>query len=359
MPKIQQTGIHRRFRLSRNAWKDARAIMWGHRRRLAAGLVLILASRLSGLVLPATSKWLMDEVVGKQRWELLWILAGATAVATLVQGSTNFALSQVLGAAAQHAITDLRRDIEAHVIRLPIRYFDSTKTGALISRIMYDADAIRNLVGMGLVQLSGSTLTAVLAFGVLMYLNWTLTTLITAVLAAYGGGLALVFSYMRPLFRERGRLNAELTGRLSETLSGVRIVKTYTAERREDLVFTRGAHKLFRNVATTITGMSATTTVSILVVGLIGIIMIVIGGNSIRSGSMTIGSFVMYLIFIGMMASPVMQLASVGTQLTEAFAGLDRIREIRLMPTEDDEDVGREPLPATRGHVEFETVSFE
>jgi subfamily B ATP-binding cassette protein MsbA len=341
------------------AWKEARAIAWAHRWRLTLGLVLMIVSRLSGLVLPATSKWLMDDVVAKQRWDLLGRLATAVGAATIVQSATSFALSQVLGVAAQRAITDLRKQIQAHVVRLPIRYFDSTKTGVLISRIMYDADGIRNLVGMGLVQFAGAVLTAAVALAVLIYLNWKLTALTVGILGAFGACLAAVFSRLRPLFRERGRLNAEVTGRLAETLGGVRIVKAYTAERREDLAFARGAHRLFRNVATSLTGTSGTAALSILVLGAIGILMILMGGSSIRAGAMTVGDFVMYLMFIGLMVSPIMQLASVGTQLTEAFAGLDRIREIRLMPTEDDEDAEREPLPVVRGHVEFDNVSFE
>jgi subfamily B ATP-binding cassette protein MsbA len=253
----------------------------------------------------------------------------------------------------------MRKDVEAHVMRLPIRYFDSTKTGVLISRIMTDAEGIRNLVGTGLVQLTGSTLTAVIAMVVLIYLNWRLTMVTVLILGTFGGGMATAFRKLRPLFRERGKINAEVTGRLAETLGGVRIVKSYTAEKREELVFAKGAHRLLRNVAQSLTGVSAVTAFSGLVIGAIGIAMMLIGGASIRNGTMTLGSLVMYLSVTALMTMPVIQLASIGTQITEAFAGLDRIREIRRMATEDEEDAARRPLAEVRGDVEFDDVTFE
>src|SRR5207253_1534698 len=228
---------------------------------------------------------------------------------------------------------------------------DSTKTGILISRIMTDAEGIRNLVGTGLVQLTGSLLTALIALGVLLYLNWKLTMVTIFILGAFGGGMATAFNRLRPLFRERGQINAEVTGRLGESLGGVRIVKSYTAEKREEIVFAKGAHRLFRNVAQSMTGVSAVTAFSSLVIGATGIAMMLIGGSSIRNGTMTVGDLVMYLSFTAMMTVPVAQLAAIGTQLTEAFAGLDRIREIRRMATEDDEDTSRAPLTELRGAV--------
>src|SRR5262249_41288844 len=256
-------------------------------------------------------------------------------------------------------ITEMRKQIEAHVMRLPINYFDSTKTGILISRIMTDAEGIRNLVGTGLVQLSGSILTAFIALGVLLYLNWKLTLVTIVILGAFGGGMATAFKRLRPLLREPGQMSAEVTGRLAESLGGVRIVKSYTAEKREELVFAKGAHRLFRNVAKSLTGVSAITAFSSLVIGATGLAMMLIGGTSIRNGTMTIGDLVMYLSFTALMTMPVIQLASIGTQLTEAFAGLDRIREIRRMATEDQEDASRTPLPVVRGDVEFDNVTFE
>ena len=341
------------------AWEEARGIIWTHRKRLALGLGLMLINRLSGFVLPTTTKYLMDDVITQGHWELLPTLALAAGAATVVDASTAFANSQVLGVAAQRAITEMRKDIEAHVMRLPIRYFDSTKTGVLISRIMNDADGIRNLVGTGLVQLTGSLLTAVIAMGVLLYLNWKLTLVTIAILGAFGGGMATAFKRLRPLFRERGKITGEVTGRLAESLGGVRIVKAYTAEKREELVYAKGAHRLFRNVAQSLTGVSAITAFSSVVIGTTGVAMMLIGGNSIRSGAMTIGDLVMYLSFTALMTMPVIQLASIGTQLSEAFAGLDRIREIRRMATEDQEDADRAPLEDVRGEVEFDDVTFE
>jgi ATP-binding cassette, subfamily B, putative efflux pump len=341
------------------AWEEARALIWTHRKRLALGLVLMLINRLSGLVLPTTTKYLMDDVISKGNWDLLPKLALAAGLATTVDAITAFTNSQVLGVAAQRAITEMRKDVEAHVMRLPISYFDSTKSGVLISRIMTDAEGIRNLVGTGLVQLTGSIVTAVIAAGVLLYLNWQLTLVTIFILAAFGGGMATAFKRLRPLFRERGQINAEVTGRLAESLGGVRIVKSYTAEKREELVFAKGAHKLFRNIARSLTGVSAVTSFSSLVIGTTGIAMMIIGGNSIKNGTMTVGDLVMYLAFTAMMTMPVIQLASIGTQISEAFAGLDRIREIKLMATEDQEDADRAPMENIRGDVSFDDVTFE
>jgi subfamily B ATP-binding cassette protein MsbA len=279
--------------------------------------------------------------------------------ATLVQAITSFALSQILGVAAQRAITEMRKRVQAKVERLPIRYFDSTQTGKLIARIMNDAEGIRNLVGTGLVQITGSTLTAVVAVGVLFYLNWRLTSVTIVVLAAFGGGLAYAFKRLRPLFRTRGEITSEITGRLGESLGGIRIVKAYTAEKREELVFARGAHRLFRNIAQSMTGVSAITAFSSVVVGAIGVVMITFGGRSVLRGEMTTGDMFMYISFTALMAMPVIEITAIGTQITEAFAGLDRIREILNMKTEDDEDSQRESLPALRGDVEFDDVSFE
>jgi len=345
--------------MTAGAWEEARALIWTHRKRLVVGLGLMLINRLSGFVLPTTTKYLMDDVIQQGHWDLLPTLAFAAAAATIVDASTAFANSQVLGVAAQRAITEMRKEVEAHVMRLPIRYFDSTKTGILISRIMTDAEGIRNLVGTGLVQLTGSLLTATIALFVLLYLNWKLTIVTIIILGLFGGGMATAFKRLRPLFRERGQINAEVTGRLAESLGGVRIVKSYVAEKREELVFAKGAHRLFRNVAQSLTGVSAITAFSSVVIGSTGIAMMLIGGSSIRSGAMTIGDLVMYLSFTALMTMPVIQLASIGTQLSEAFAGLDRIREIRRMATEDQEDESRAPMPDIRGRVEFDDVTFE
>ena len=341
------------------AWRDARELIWQHRYRLSLGMALMIINRLVGLVLPATSKYLIDDVVLKHKSELLIPLALAAGFATLIQAITSFSLSQILGVAAQRAITEMRKSVQEHVERLPIRYFDSTQTGVLISRIMSDAEGIRNLVGSGLVQLIGGLVTAALALTVLFYLNWKLTSVIMVALAAFGGAMATAFRKLRPLFRERGQINAEVTGRLTESLGGIRIVKAYAAEKREEIVFARGAHRLFRNVRRSMTGVSAITSFSTLVIGLIGVILTLVGGRSILAGTMTLGDFFMYIFFTALVAGPLVEIASIGTQITEAFAGLDRIREIKRMATEDEEVQFREPLGFVEGEIEFHDVSFE
>ena len=318
----------------------------------------MVIGRVSGMVVPGASKFLVDDVVGGGRADLLLPLALAVAAASLVQGASSFALSQILGVTAQRAITEMRKTVQAHVGRLPVNYFDSTRSGVLISRVMTDAEGIRNLVGTGLVQLTGGLLTAVLSLGVLLYLNWSLTLYTIAVLLFFGGAMTFAFRRLRPLFRERGKINAQVTGRLGESLSGVRIVKAYTSERKEDLVFARGAHRLFRNVARAVTGVSALTAVSSVVMGAIGLIMVTVGGRAVLGGTMTLGDLIMYIFFTGWMINPLVQMSSIGTQITEAFAGLDRIREIRSMATELDGDGDKSPLRRTRGHIVFEDVSF-
>ena len=341
------------------AWREARELLWAHRRRLSIGLLLMLISRLAGLVLPASSKWLIDQVVGKHRTDLLMPIALAVGAATVVQAVTSFALSQILGVAAQRAITDMRKRVQAHVMHLPVRYFDSTQTGILISRIMSDAEGIRNLVGTGLVQLVGGIVTAIIGLGFLFYLNWSLTVVTIIVLSAFGGGMAYAFKTLRPLFRERGKINAEVTGRLTEALGGIRVVKSYTAEKREEIVFTKGAHRLFRNVAQSMTGVSATTAGSTVIIGIIGILVIWLGGRAILAGQMTLGDLIEYIFFIGLVAAPLVSIASIGTQITEAFAGLDRIREILNMTTELDEDKNKQEVERLRGDVVFDKVWFE
>ena len=283
------------------------------------------------------------------------MIVGAAA---LIQGAGSFALSRILGVTAQRAITEMRKTVQAHLARLPVGYFDSTKSGVLISRVMTDAEGIRNLVGTGLVQLTGGVVTSVTCFLILLYLNWQLTVFTMAVLLVFGGAMAFAFRRLRPLFRERGRINAEVTGRLGESFAGVRIVKAYTSERREDLVFAKGAHRLLRNVARAVTGVSAVTSFSSVIIGLISMVMVVVGGGALIGGGMTVGGFVMYLILTGMMVGPLVQMASIGTQIADAFAGLDRIRELRSMATEADGDRGKERVTEVEGRITFEDVVF-
>jgi subfamily B ATP-binding cassette protein MsbA len=354
-----ETDKAKRKKLTAAAWSETRTLLAARRGRLTLGLLLMLVNRGAGLILPATSKYLIDDVIGKGNVGLLQVLAIAAGAATAVQAVTSFALSQVLGVAAQRAITDMRRRVEEHVARLPINYFDSTQTGVLVSRVMNDAEGIRNLVGTGLVQLAGSIVTALAALAYLFYLNWSMTLITLVVLLVFGGAMSYAFRVIRPVFRERGKIYAEVTGRLTETIGGIRIVKTYTAERREALVFTTGVHRLFRNVAKTITSISGITAFGTVIIGLIGVIMMVIGGHAMLDGRMTVGEFLNYVLFTGLMAAPVMQIASIGTQISEAFAGLDRIHELMEMRTEDDEDKGHAPLGPIRGEVVFEDVTFE
>jgi len=340
-------------------WREARDLIWAHRTRLGIGLVLMVISRLAGLVLPASSKYLIDDVLVTGDGHLLLPVALAILAATIVQAITSFSLSQLLGVAAQRAVTDMRRRVQAHVLRLPVRRFDETQTGILISRIMTDAEGIRNLVGSGLVQLVGGLMTASIALVVLFYLHWQLTAATLVFLGLFGGGMAFAFQKLRPIFRERNKINAAVTGRLNETLGGVRVVKSYVAERREELAFTRGVHLLFRNIAKSITGVSAIGALSSVVVGAIGALVVVVGGRAILAGTMTLGDFVMYIFFIGLVAAPLVQIASIGTQISEAFAGLDRIRELLGMTTEADEDLTRAPVGRLRGEVAFDGVWFE
>lgn len=341
------------------AWGEARDLIWARRGRLLLGLGLMLVSRLAGMVLPFLSKYLVDDVLTQGRVDILPTLALIVGAATVVQAITSFALSQVLGVAAQYAITEMRRRVEEHIMRLPVSYFDRNQTGQLISRVMNDAEGIRNLVGTGLAQLTGSIVTAIIALGYLFWVNWFLTVVTLSVLAAFGLALGYAFKSLRPLFRERGKITAEVTGRLNEALGGIRVVKTYTAERREDLVFTKGVHRLFRNVAKSMTGVSATTAFSSVVIGAIGVVIILIGGNAIAAGTMTLGDLISYIFFTGLMAAPIVSIASIGTQITEAFAGLDRIREILDTAREDASDATQNAVAEMRGEVAFEDVWFE
>ena len=342
-----------------SAWAEARKIIWEARWRLALGGVLLLISRLASMVLPASTKYLGDEVFAKQNYSLLKWIALVIGVSALVQGITGFALSQILVVAAQRAITEMRKRVQTHIERLPISYFDSTQTGQLISRIMNDADGIRNLVGTGIGQLVGSFVTAGVSIGVLFWLNWRMTTATMVVLIMFGTALFYAFKILRPIFRERGEITAEVTGRLGESLGGIRIVKSYTAEKREELSFARGAHKLFRNIAKSVTGVSAIGSFSSVLIGAVAVVMIIFGGSAVQAGTMTLGDFLMYIAFTFLLAMPVFELTAVGTQITEALAGLDRIREVLAETTEDETDAAKEPLPDVKGTIDFENVNFE
>jgi subfamily B ATP-binding cassette protein MsbA len=340
------------------AWREARALLHQHRGSLALGLGLMLISRLAGLVLPASTKYLIDEVLGKHNGHLLLPLALGAGAATLLQAITSYANSQVVSVAAQRAIMTMRQRVQDHILRLPIRYFDGTKSGVVIARVMNDAEGVRNLVGTGIIQLVGGVLTALISLGVLFWLNWKLTLATILFLSAFGGAMALAFRKLRPLFRQRNEITADITGRLTESVGGIRILKVYVAEDRERRVFAEGTERLFKNIAATLTGTSAITAFGTAIVGALGVLIMVIGGRAIFAGAMTLGDLIMYTFFVGLMAAPVVQIANIGTQVSEAFAGLDRVREILDMATEDQEDASRTPLPAVEGALAFRDVHF-
>ena len=341
-----------------NALVEAKRLIYQHRWRLALGLAIMLVGRVLAMVMPASTKYVIDEVIGKGRSDMLGRVALIAAAATFLQAICSFAISQILGVAAQRAITEMRKRVQAHIELLPVKYFDSMKTGQLISRIMRDAEGVRNLVGTGLVQLLSGLMTATMALAVLLWLNWQMTLITLAVLALFGAGMAMAFKKLRPIFRERGEIESQLTGRLSESLGGIRVVKAYTAERRERLVFARNAHKLFRNIARSMTGVSFMMAFSSTIVGAIGMVIFLQGGHAVLRGEMTLGDLFMYIAFTGVLAMPIVELASIGTQITEAFAGLDRIREIMATPSELEEDESRQPLTELSGDVRFENVTF-
>jgi ABC-type multidrug transport system fused ATPase/permease subunit len=344
---------------SKRAWGEARALILQHRKSVGIGLVLMLISRAASFVLPYSTKYVLDEVLPQKDLRMLGLVALAGLGATIVQTLTGYALSQVVSVAAQQAIAQLREEVQGHLIRLPVRYFDSTKSGVLVSRVMSDPEGIRNLIGTGLIQLTGGILSAIAAMGVLLHLNWKLTLATVLPIALFGAGMSIAFKRLRPIFRERSVINAEVTGRLTETLGGIRLIKVYTAEEREKEVFGKGVQRLFQNIAKTITGTSLTGTLGLAVVGVIGVIVMYVGGGDVMRGTTTIGSLFTFLIFIGMVTAPLISVASIGTQITEAFAGLDRIRELRDMATEDQEDASKQSVPEVVGRVDFDDVSFE
>ncbi len=343
---------------------DAVELIHARRGRLVVGLLIMAVSRVAGLVLPGVSKFLVDNVILAKgldmamRMRKLELLVLAAAAATVVQAVSSFSLSQLLGIAAQRSITEMRRRVQRHVGRLSISYFEHTKTGALLSRVMNDAEGLRNLVGTGLVEVVGGMMTAVLALGILFYFNARLTWIALGVLSLFGFVMLYAFKTLRPLFRERSKINAELSGRLTESFSGVRVVKAYGAEGRESLVFTKAAHRLFRNVAGTMTGLSTVGAASTLLIGGMTIVLMAIGGRDILLGRMSVGDFFAFTLYLGMMVGPVVQIVNIGSQLTEAFAGLERIREIRNETSEVAGDAARRPVDSVQGTVEFRDVHF-
>src|SRR5215471_15256948 len=343
----------------RTILRDAVDLVAARRGRLALGLGILFINRLAGFVIPFMPRYLLDEVLAKGRKELLPTLVAAAAGATILQAITSYALSQILGKAAQRSITELRRAVQRHVGRLSVSFFDQNKVGALLSRVMTDAEGIRNLVGTGLVEVAGGLVTAVLALVILFRLNTKLTLIAIGVLSLFGLVMLFAFKTLRPLFRERSKINAEVSGRLTESFAGVRVVKAYRAERREAIVFSKGVHRLFRNVAQTMTGFSAVSAFSTLLFGLVGVVIMWVGATDMLAHRMTLGAFVSFTLYLALLVGPVVQVVSIGSQITEAFAGLERIREIRNELVEDAGDASHEPLPRLEGRVEFRDVHFE
>src|SRR5437762_12139929 len=315
----------------KNAWKnlpDVWALIKPRRGILALGFVLMAINRLAGLVLPASTKYLVDNVISKRQIQLLTPIVLAVLTATVVQGLTSFTLTQLLSKSAQKMIAELRRQVQAHIGRLPISFYDANKTGALVSRIMSDVEGVRNLIGTGLVEFVGGIMTALIALIILFRISVLMTAIAIAISAGFALTLGKAFKTIRPIFRERGKINAEVTGRLTESLGGVRVVKGYHAEEREQHVFSGGVEKLLQNVLNTLTAMSSMGLASTLVMGTVGAVIMFIGGRQMLAHTLSPGSYFSYNFLLGFMVAPVFMMVSIGTQITEAVAGLDRMHEV-------------------------------
>ncbi len=341
-----------------NSAAEARSVIAAHRGRLFFGLFILLINRGCAFVLPASAKLLFDEVIPHHNIDLLWWLVAGVLVAVIVEAATGFALAQLLGIAAQRLINDMRKAVHDHVLRLPVSHFDATQSGVLISRIMTDAEGVRNLVGTGIVQLVGGVLTSLVGLSILFYLNWQLTVCILIALGIFGGVLSIAFKRIRPLFRERSKINAEITGRLNQTLGGIRIIKAYVGEPRERQVFSQGVESLFERVKKSMTGISGVSAFATLTIGIVSVLAMILGGKAAIAGTMTTGDLFFYIALAALVAAPVFQMANVGTQVTEAFAGLDRIRELRSQIREDADDATKQPCPSISGDVEMRNISF-
>ena len=343
------------------AWKnlpDIWALIKPRRGLLAVGFVLMAINRLAGLVLPASTKYFVDNVVVKKQLNLLTPIVLGILTATIIQGLTSFTLTQLLSKSAQKMITELRRKVQAHIGRLPVSFYDANKTGVLVSRIMSDVEGVRNLIGTGLVEFAGGLMTAVIALVYLIHTSLTMTAVAFAILVTFAYGIQIAFRTIRPIFRARPKITAEVTGRLTESLGGVRVVKGYHAEEREETIFGAGVQRLLENVLKTLT---ATSLMSLSAAGLMGIVsatVMELGAHKILSGTMTLGTFFAFNVFLGLLVAPVFQIVAIGTQITEALTGLERTREI-LNEKMEDETPGRVvTLDRVEGRVAFEDVTF-
>ena len=351
--------LNRRTVPTAGAIREFRDLIWPRRGLLGFGLVLVIINRLAGLVLPGSMKFLIDDVVLPNNTAMLTPLVLVVGLAVAIQAVTSFGLTILLSTSAQRLIADMRIKIQKHVGRLPIRYFDENKAGALVTRVMSDVEGVRNLIGTGLVQFIGGLITALLAFIILLTINVTLTLVALGFMAVFALILRKAFGTIRPVFRERGKIRAEVTGRLTESFGGIRVVKGFHAEEREAETFAEGALRLFENVRKTLTATAAVTFASTLLMGIVTVTVMIVGGRLIMSGTMTVGDFFAYTLYMGFMVAPVIQVVSIGSQLTEAVAGLDRVREV-LAETPEDVDPDRvQRLDRTQGHVVFDEVVFE
>ncbi len=335
-----------------------KTIIWPRKNILLVGLVLIIISRLSGLVLPGASKYLMDDVIAKGNMEMLKMVLLAVAGAVLIQAVTSYILTQILSVEAQRLISILRSKVQKQVLSLPIRFFDNNKSGALVSRIMNDVEGVRNLVGTGLVQLFGGVLTSVICLVLLIRISPMMTLYVLVPVLIFGLISLKAFSKIRPIFRERGKITADVTGRLTETLNGVRVIKGFNAEKQEIKSFEQGVERLFLNVKASLMSTSLITSSATFLLGLASTGIMGIGGYMIINGDLTFGEFLAFTLYLGFMIAPILQMSNIGSQLTEAFAGLDRTEELMNMTPEDDGTIRTIRINAIRGDIEFKDVSF-
>jgi subfamily B ATP-binding cassette protein MsbA len=324
----------------------------------ALGLLLTLVNSVCGIVLPGSTKFLIDNVIGKHQIKLLLPLVGAVLLATLIQGATSYSLTQLLSKEAQRLIAEMRRRVQGHIGRLPVAYYDANKTGSLVSRIMTDVEGVRNLVGTGLVDFVGGIMKALFSLAALVYISPLLTGLALLFIGAFGFGLSKAFRKIRPIFRERGKINAEVTGRLTESLSGVRVVKGYHAEAEEATVFAGGVQRLLDNVLKSLTAISLMSLSATVLMGLVGATVMFLGAREIVSGTLTLGGFMSFTAFLAFLVAPMFQVVGIGTQLTEALAGLDRTQEVLHERPEDEEPRRTTAIGPIQGYLTFNRVTF-
>ncbi len=333
-------------------------IIWPRRWLLLLGLALIVVNRLTGLVLPGASKYLIDDVIGGHNTALLAPLLLAVGGAVLAQGVSSFLLTRLLSVEAQHLISILRARVQRHLLRLPVAFFDNNQTGALVSRVMTDAEGVRNMVGTGLVHLVGGALTTVVVLVLLLRISVPMTLYTFIPLAIFGAVTGRAFGLIRPIFRQRGAITAEVTGRLTESMAGIRVIKGFHAEPHEERVFGDGVDRIFANVRRSLTATSLVTSGGTLIMGLSAVLIMAVGGSLILRGSMTIGDFVSFSLYLGIMVAPIVQMSRIGTEITEAFAGLDRIEEVMARQPEGNEPERTITLARVDGTIRFEGVSF-